>query len=106
MTQIINCTPHPIHIIREGKVVQTLPVSGIVIRLKASTVSDEPINDIPTSRTQFGQAEGLPDQQEGIFLIVSQLVKSAFPDRTDLLVPAEMVRDEQGNIIGCQSLGR
>jgi hypothetical protein len=32
-------------------------------------------------------------------------VKSALPERIDLLVPAEMVRDKEGNIIGCQSLG-
>ena len=39
------------------------------------------------------------------FYIVSQLVKSALPNRSDLLVPAEMVRDEKGAIIGCKSLG-
>ena len=39
------------------------------------------------------------------FYIVSQLVKSALPNRSDLLVPAEMVRDEKGMIIGCKSLG-
>ena len=42
----------------------------------------------------------------GVFYIVSQLVKNALPDRTDLLVPAEVVRDGNGNIIGCKSLGR
>jgi hypothetical protein len=39
------------------------------------------------------------------YFIVSQLIKSAFPDRHDLLVPAEVVRDSDGNIIGCKSLG-
>ena len=39
------------------------------------------------------------------FYIVSQLVKSALPNRSDLLVPAEMVRDEKGAILGCKSLG-
>ena len=39
------------------------------------------------------------------FYIVSQLVKSALPNRSDLLVPAEMVRDEKGVILGCKSLG-
>ena len=39
------------------------------------------------------------------FYIVSQLVKSALPNRSDLLVPAEMVRDEKGAILGCRSLG-
>lgn len=107
------------------------------------------IDGIPATRTQFGEAEGLPDPQyigvwsicktcetfptqdealdaiqdtqdyrnfdgnpadcyavPAIYYIVSQLVKSALPDREDLLVPAEVVRDEQGHIIGCRSLGR
>lgn len=39
------------------------------------------------------------------YYIVSQIVKSALPTRKDLLVPAEVVRDENGNIVGCKSLG-
>ena len=39
------------------------------------------------------------------YYIVSQLIKSALPKRVDLLVPAEVVRDDNGNIIGCRSLG-
>ena len=41
-----------------------------------------------------------------VYYIVSQIVKSALPNRADLLVPAEVVRDNAGNIIGCKSLGR
>ena len=39
------------------------------------------------------------------YYIVSQIIKSRFPEREDLLVPAEMQRDNDGNIIGCRSLG-
>ena len=31
-------------------------------------------------------------------LKVSQLVKTAFPNQSDLIVPAEVVRDEKGSI--------
>lgn len=101
---IKNYTPHPVHIIGSNGTT-TIPNSGL-IRLKATTVADESIDGIPTSRTVFGEPEGLPAYQEGTFYIVSQLVKSALPERADLLVPAEVVRDEAGNIIGCRSLGR
>ena len=57
------------------------------------------------TRTVFGEPEGLPAYEEGTFYIVSQIVKSALPYRTDLLVPAEMVRDAAGNVVGCKSLG-
>ena len=77
------------------------------IRLKQTVVEDAPLSDgTPTTRTVFGEPEGLPDFVEGTFYIVSQLVKSALPQRNDLLVPAEVVRDSEGNIIGCFSLGR
>lgn len=103
---IHNYTPHPVHIVGEdGTIAVTIHNSGL-IRLKATTVADEPIDGIPTSRTAFGEPEGLPEYEEGTYYIVSQLVKSALPQRTDLLVPAEVVRDADGNIIGCKSLGR
>jgi hypothetical protein len=105
---IINKTPHAVHIVDDnGRFVKTYDKGDTQIRLSVKTVQDEPLIDgTPTSRTSFGEPEGLPDFQEGTFYIVSQLVKSALPERTDLLVPAEVMRDDMGNIIGCKSLGR
>jgi len=105
MTIIKNFTPHRIVVCEDGEIPVVIESTGL-IRLKATTVADEPIDGIPTSRTVFGEPEGLPNYQEGTYYIVSQLVKSALPQRTDLLVPAEVVRDAEGNIIGCKSLGR
>lgn len=103
---IKNFTPHPIHILDlENRIVEEFAPAGLV-RLKATTEPDEPISGIPTSRTVFGEPEGLPAKEERVWLIVSQLVKTALPDRDDLLVPAEVQRDDKGNIIGCWSLGR
>lgn len=104
---IVNMTPHPVHIVDEkNNVIKTSPKSETMIRLSQTTESCGSIDGIPTSRTVFGSATNLPEFSDGIFYIVSQLVKSALADRTDLLVPAEVVRDEAGNIIGCKSLGR
>ncbi len=105
MTQIKNFTPHPISICNNaGEVVRVFQPEGLV-RLRAVTVPAGEIDGILVTRTEFGQPEGLPDFKEGTFYIVSQLVKSALPSRSDLLVPAEVVRDEKGSIIGCRSLG-
>lgn len=108
MTKVINKTPHAVHIIGEnGEVTKTYEKGDSQIRLAVKTVQDVPLPDgTPTSRSEFGEPEGLPSFVEGQFFIVSQLVKSALPERTDLLVPAEVVRDEKGNIVGCKSLGR
>jgi len=105
MDSIKNLTPHPINMIDEaGRCYRTFEPTGLV-RLKSETVSDADIDGVPTSRTIFGRPEGLPEEKTGTFYIVSQLVKSAC-SRADLLVPAEVVRDEQGRIVGCRSLGR
>lgn len=104
---IINMTPHPVNIVDENnEVVEIFPKSGNLIRLSSSTVSVGMIGNIPITKTKFGAAEGLPDYKDDVFYVVSQLVKSAFPDRGDLLVPAEVVRDADGRIIGCKSLGK
>ncbi len=103
---IVNMTPHPVMVIDQtGDVVRRFETAG-QIRLASHAVAGEPIDGIPTSTTIFGEAVGLPEATPGIFFIVSQMVKSAYPERTDLLVPAEVVRDRDGNIIGCRSLGR
>ena len=102
---IKNLTPHDITIVdSEGKVSRVIESSGLV-RLTAKTVSQGDADGVPLSKTIFGEPVGLPEFNCDTFLIVSQLVKAAFPMRSDLLVPAEMVRDEKGAIIGCKSLG-
>ena len=106
MDKLKNFTPHPIHIVgADGVVTKTIQSSGL-IRLKATTVgTGMTVDGVPVTTTQFGEPEGLPEFVDGVFYIVSQLVKSALPQRKDLLVPAEVVRDPNGNILGCKSLG-
>ena len=103
MTNISNTTPHAINVIGENNI--TFEPSGILIRLTTKIEVVGEINGIPLSKTVFGEPIGLPEFQDGTYYIVSQLVKSALPNRSDLLVPAEMVRDEKGQILGCKSLG-
>lgn len=101
---IVNCTPHEVTIINgEEKVV--FPASGNVIRLASETVVAGFFDGILLTKTVFGSPTGLPEQAPDTLLIVSQLVKSALPERADLVVPAEVVRDSVGNIVGCKSLG-
>ena len=103
---IVNMTPHAINIVNEnGIVVKVIEAIGNQIRLKATTEQIKELEGIKISTTVFGEPEGLPEYKEGVYYIVSQLVKSALPNRSDLLVPAEMVRDDKGNIVGCKSLG-
>jgi hypothetical protein len=107
--KILNFTPHDINLCDEnGNQLITFPPTGLV-RLSVKTVVDEIASSllgVCITKSEFGEPIGLPDFKKDTFLIVSQLVKSALPEREDLLVPAEVVRDLSGNIIGCKSLGR
>ena len=108
--EIINLTPHPIIIVGgNGKALITFPSEGEV-RISQKTVRGGSLLHqkavIPLTQTQFGEVQGLPAPKEGTNYIVSSLVCQACPDRQDLLIPNESVRDEQGRIVGCKSLSR
>jgi len=103
--KIINKTPHDVNVInKKGEVYFTFESDGS-IRLAVKIIRIGAINGIPMTETFFGEPEGLPVFEHETFYIVSQLVKNALPKRTDLLVPAEVVRDGKGKILGCKSLG-
>lgn len=105
-SRVVNCTPHPVTIVENGVVARTIPASGEVARLSVSTEPAGVVLGIPITRTVFGEPVGLPEPRQGTCYIVSQLVKNALLERGDLVVPAEVVRDAAGNIVGCRSLGR
>jgi hypothetical protein len=106
METVLNFTPHPINIIgADGEEIKTIEPSGPAIRLKATTAPAGAHAGIKLTKTIFGEPEGLPEAIDGTLIIVSQLVKTALPDRKALIVPTEVVRDDQGRIIGCKSLG-
>lgn len=104
--KIKNLTPHPVNILDADNNEITHFESAGLVRLKMSVESVGSHAGIPLTKTVFGEPEGLPGVKAGTLLIVSQLIKSALPERTDLVVPADVVRDKTGNIIGCRSLGR
>ena len=103
-----NFTPHNVVIvINDTKIV--IPSDGIarVTETKTATPSiDVDGVVIETFVSAFGEVENLPPQEDGVMVIVSAMVASAAKDRNDLLVPGELVRDNDGNIIGCKSLRR
>ena len=103
-----NFTPHNVVIvINDSKIV--IPSDGIarVTETKTATPSiDVDGVVIETFVSAFGEVENLPPQEDGVMVIVSAMVASAAKDRNDLLVPGELVRDNDGNIIGCKSLRR
>ena len=103
---IVNLTLHDVSFVLENGETVCVPASGKVARLTTSTQIVGQIGNIPITETVFGQIENLPDPTEGEVYIVSSLVAGRVPDRQDVFIPNESIRDDAGRIIGCRSLGR
>lgn len=109
MNKIINLTPHSVNVIRDdNSVAITIEASGNVARCSQTIDIVDTINvnniAIPVSSSSYGEVVDLPAPQDDTYYIVSRLVMSACPNRQDLLVPNDLVRDEAGRVIGCRSL--
>jgi len=100
---VVNLTPHPIDVIIDGKVSETISPSDMPKpRLSTQDVEVGSVLGVPLVRREYGQTENLPDPQSDVCYIVSGLILSANTGRKDLLVP-NTVRDKDGRIIGCDS---
>jgi len=95
MAQFINLTPHPINL-NDGRV---FPPSGVVARVASSHTQFDADG---IASVVFGDVTGLPDQQDGVCLIVSALVAQA-AKRPDVVSPAtghpDAVRNDKGHIV-------
>jgi hypothetical protein len=95
----VNLTPHDI----------VLPTGTIKPEIKAARCSEisrkiDVIDGIEIIHKDFGEVIDLPEPVDGTYYIVSMLVRSACPDRKDLLSPGDLIRDNSGQILGCKNL--
>ena len=89
---IINATPHVITIVsKQGveqdskrqflaesvEIIKEIPPSGILPRVSMSSSFTGEIDDIPIESVAYGEIEGLPEYQEGVYYVVSGLVAAA-----------------------------
>lgn len=102
--KIINLTPHEINLHQENGNVVTIKPSGNAARIAVKREVVDTILGCPVTRSVFGEVEGLPEEKEGVILLVSALVRNAFPERKDLFSPGNLVRDKNGAVIGCSTL--
>ena len=117
---IINATPHVITLVsKQGveqdpkrqflaetvEVVKEIPPSGILPRVSMTNSPAGEIDGIPVESVVYGEIEGLPEFQYGVYYIVSGLVASASAKigRVDCLAPGALVRDKNNPslILGC-----
>lgn len=105
--RLVNLTPHNITVVGDsGETILTIPSAGVVARCstkreRVATLGVGNFN-VPIHWTTFGEVVDLPEPQDGTVYIVSRVVAEARRDRDDLLVPDDLVRDEEGRIVGCR----
>ena len=103
---VINLTPHAITFVTdEGNEILTIEPSGNLARVSSTTQVVGEIYGIPVTKTVYGEVEGLPAEEEGTIYLVSSMVAQRVPERRDVFIPNESVRDDRGRIIGCKSFG-
>ena len=97
--QFINLTSHTINEITTGL---AIPPSGRVARVKASTIKSAEHAGVPIYSSTFGDVEGLPVPKPDVIYIVSALALNAVPtNRTDVVSPGNLQRNEHNQPIGC-----
>lgn len=108
---LVNLTPHSITIKMSNGEMLTIPPTGIPARCRVESTyayevlpANAPETTIVCSRAKYGAVYGLPDEAEDTIFIVSMVVREACPQRADLASPGVLIRDTDGNIVGCDGL--
>jgi hypothetical protein len=106
--KIINLTPHPIVLYKNGQAIETIPSSGFVRANQKNELIGN-LNGWPLSKIEFGECEDMPEPQPGTAYVVSQITANALKaqGRTDdVYIVDGAVRDESGRIIGCEGFAQ
>lgn len=128
MIIIINLTMHDINVLDDSNVNfdkasrgykvtgdpiirETYNPSGTVLRCSQEETEAGDLNGIKLYKVKFGRVEHTTKDgsvttfnmpvKEGVYYIVSNIIKNALSDRPDLLVPTRMVRNDKGQPVGC-----
>jgi hypothetical protein len=110
-TNIINATGHDIHLLNNtNEVIHTFPVTNLRPRVNQKSELARIIGGFDITREVFTGLDGLPNESEGTFYIVSVICAQAGAKlgRNDLLVVGPTVRetlpDGKSVIKGCRNL--
>lgn len=125
--ELVNLCPHEIvllradcpavcEVIESQFVLANLPSAGelrldqVVVRSadQLLTADVEPLQSgvvFPLQVVDLVPPVLLPQQQEGVLLVVSVLVAATLR-RSDLVIPGSQVRNSRGQVLGCRSLNK
>lgn len=103
----VNMCPHPVGIVRkDGSVLEMDKFEGEAPRVFVQNKVVAVIEGVEHFDPEYGEVTWLPEPVEGVWYIVSALVKTRAPHRSDLVSPGVLLRDSQGNVIGARGVSR
>lgn len=102
--RFVNLTPHDVKIHNPDGETVVVPRSGRVARCDQVANHLTAFLGVEVKRVTCGRVNDLPAREHGVVYIVSTLVRTAEPDRPDLASPGGLVRDTNGNVVGCEYL--
>ena len=102
--EYINLTPHSINVRKVDGSSVIVPASGTICRVSVTMQPSFVEDGIQVYAPVYGDIQNLPLPEEGKVFIVSRMIKDRCPDRADVRVPGNLIRDEQGNVIGAEGL--
>lgn len=106
---IKNLTPHAVRIMFSDGTERVYASDGLA-RVGYESVVVDQIDGVEVVRITYGTVEGLPEPDGETYYIVSQLTAAAARQNgrsvDDLLLTADLVRDDQGRIVGCRQFAR
>ena len=99
--KFINLTPHNITLVPcDGGAKEIIEKSGMIARVSTESeiVGSYRFNNklFPIKKTRFDKVTDLPEPQNNVVYIVSALVRSAVPERHDVVSPTDLERDQNG----------
>ena len=105
--KLINLTPHAITIPTDMGNYEIQP-SGEVARMEQHynphlLITTDDVHRISIETVRQGAIVGLPEPQPSTFYIVSSVVAQQ-ANRRDVVSPGRLLRDDNGNVIGCEGL--
>lgn len=96
--KFINLTGH---IVTDTNTDKSFEPVGLV-RTSNVSIKRYRANGIPVFSTSTTQLDALPDPEEGVCYIVSNLYLNTCTERTDVVAPGKVQRDETGTPVACR----
>jgi hypothetical protein len=101
---IKNLTPHTLNIISADGTSRSIEPTGTVARCSQVPTPAGDHDGVSLTHVRYGDVTDLPAPVDGVLYVVSALVRSARPNRTDVASPGDLVRNDSGQVIGCRNL--